>query len=60
MLFLFVPQESWDLQLRMFGYVILRISEKLQLLFASYEIFHLSLSLDRGGFGGWNADQAKC
>ena len=53
MLFLFVPQESWDLQLRMFSYItggFLRIFGYI-LQVIKYSI---SVPLDRGGFGGWN------
>ena len=53
MLFLFVPQESWDLQLRMFGYITYGFPRifgyGLQVI--KYSIL---VPLDRGGFGGWN------
>ena len=52
-MFLFVPQESWDLQLRMFGYItcgFLRIfGYVLQVI-----KYSISVPLDQGGFGGWN------
>ena len=53
MLFLFVPQESWDLQLRMFGYITSGFPRILGyvLQFIKYSI---SVPLDRGGFCGWN------
>ena len=53
MLFLFVPQESWGLQLQMFGY----ITRGFPRIFGSVlQVIKYSISvpLDRGGFGGWN------
>ena len=59
MLFLFVPQESWDLQLLMFGYITCgfpRIfGHVLQVI--KYSIL---VPLDRGGFGGWNLMLTCC
>ena len=53
MLFLFVPQESWDLQLLMFGYITCGFPR----IFGSVlQVIKYSISVppDRGGFGGWN------
>ena len=53
MLFLFVPQESWDLQLRMFGYVTCGFPRIFGYVLQVIK-YSISVSLDRGGFGGWN------
>ena len=53
MLFLFVPQESWDLQLRMFGYITCGFPRIFGYVLQVIKYFN-SVPLDRGGFGGWN------
>ena len=53
MLFLFVPQESWDLQLRMFGYITCGFPRIFGYVLQVIQYFN-SVPLDRGGFGGWN------
>ena len=53
MLFLFVPQESWDLQLRMFGYITCGFPRIFGYVLQVIK-YSISVSLDRGGFGGWN------
>ena len=53
MLFLFGPQESWDLQLRMFSYITRRF---LRIFGCVLQVIKYSISvpLNWGGFGGWN------
>ena len=53
MLFLFVPQESWDLQLRMFGYITCGFPRIFGYVLQVIK-YSISVPLDRGGFGGWN------
>ena len=53
MLFLFVPQESWDLQLRMFGYVTRGFPTIFGYVLQAMDYF-IPVPLDRGGFGEWN------
>ena len=53
MLFLFVPQESWDLQLRMFGYITCGFPRIFGYVLQVIK-YSVSVPLDRGGFGGWN------
>ena len=53
MLFLFVPQESWDLQLRMFGYITCGFPRIFGYVLQVIK-YSTSVPLDRGGFGGWN------
>ena len=53
MLFLFVPQESWDLQLRMFGYITCGFPRIFGYVLQGIK-YSISVPLDRGGFGGWN------
>ena len=53
MLFLFVPQESWDLQLRMFGYITGGFPRIFGYVLQVIK-YSISVPLDRGGFGGWN------
>ena len=53
MLFLFVPQESWDLQLRMFGYITCGFPRIFGYVLQVIK-YSISIPLDRGGFGGWN------
>ena len=53
MLFLFVPQESWDLQLRMFGYIT-RGFPRIFGYFLQVIKYTILVPLERGGFGGWN------
>ena len=53
MLFLFVPQESWDLQLRMFGYISCGFPRIFGYVFQVIK-YSISVPLDRGGLGGWN------
>ena len=52
MLFLFVPQESWDLQLRMFGYITCGFPRIFGYVLQVIK-YSISVPLDRGGFG-WN------
>ena len=53
MLFLFVPQESWDLQLRMFGYITCGFPRIFGYVLQVIK-YSISVPLDRGGCGGWN------
>ena len=53
MLFLFVPQESWDLQLLMFGYITCGFPRIFGYVLQVIK-YSISFPLDRGGFGGWN------
>ena len=53
MLFLFVPQESWDLQLRVFGYITYGLPRIFGYVLKVIK-YSISVPLDRGGFGGWN------
>ena len=53
MLFLFVPQESWDLQLRKFGYITCGFPRIFGYVLQVIK-YSISVPLDRGGFGGWN------
>ena len=53
MLFLFVPQESWDLQLLMFGYITCGFPRIFGYVLQVIK-YSISVPLDRGGFGGWN------
>ena len=53
MLFLFVPQESWDLQLRMFGYITGGFPRIFDYVLQVIK-YSIPVPLDRGGFGGWN------
>ena len=53
MLFLFVPQESWDLQLQMFGYITGRFPRIFGYVLQVIK-YSISVPLDRGSFGGWN------
>ena len=53
MLFLFVPQESWDLQLWMFGYITCGFPRIFGYVLQVIK-YSISIPLDRGGFGGWN------
>ena len=53
MLFLFVPQESWDLQLWMFGYITCGFPRIFGYVLQVIK-YSVSVPLDRGGFGGWN------
>ena len=53
MLFLFVPQESWDLQLRMFGYITCGFPRIFGYVLQVLK-YSISVPLDRGGLGGWN------
>ena len=53
MLFLFVPQESWDLQLLMFGYITRGFPRIFGYVLQVIK-YSISVPLDRGGFGGWN------
>ena len=53
MLFLFVPQESWDLQLRMFGYITCGFPRIFGYVLQVIK-YSISVPLDRGGFGEWN------
>ena len=53
MLFLFVPQESWDLQLRMFGYITCGFPRIFGYILQVIK-YSISVPLDWGGFGGWN------
>ena len=53
MLFLFVPQESWDLQLWMFGYITRGFPRIFGYVLQVIK-YSISVPLDRGGFGGWN------
>ena len=53
MLFLFPPQESWDLQLRMFGYITCEFPRILGYVLQVIK-YSISVPLDRGGFGEWN------
>ena len=57
MLFLFVPQESWDLQLWMFGYITRGFPRIFGYVLQVIK-YSISVPLDRGGFGGWNADHS--
>ena len=52
-LFLFVPQESWDLQLLMFGYITYGFPRIFGYVLQVIK-YSISVPLDRGGFGGWN------
>ena len=52
-LFLFVPQESWDLQLWMFGYITRGFPRIFGYVLQVVK-YSTSVPLDRGGFGGWN------
>ena len=51
MLFLFVPQESWDLQLRMFGYITYGFPRIFGYVLQVIK-YSISVPLDRGGFVG--------
>ena len=53
MLFLFVPKESWDLQLWMFGYITRGFPRIFGYVLQVIK-YSISVPLDRGGFGGWN------
>ena len=53
MLFLFVPQESWDLQLWMFGYITCGFPRIFGYVLQVIK-YSIPVPLDRGGFGGWN------
>ena len=53
MLFLLVPQDSWDLQLRMFGYITYGFPRIFGYVLQVIK-YSISVPLDRGGFGGWN------
>ena len=53
MLFLFVPQELWDLKLRMFGYITCGFPRIFGYVLQVIK-YSISVPLDRGGFGGWN------
>ena len=53
MLFLFVPQESWDLQLLMFGYITCGFQRIFGYVLQVIK-YSISVPLDRGSFGGWN------
>ena len=53
MLFLFFPQESWDLQLWMFGYITCGFPRIFGYVLQVIK-YSISVPLDRGGFGGWN------
>ena len=53
MLFLFVPQESRDLQLWMFGYITRGFPRIFGYALQVIK-YSISVPLDRGGFGGWN------
>ena len=53
MLFLFVPQESWDLQLLMFGYITCGFPRIFGYVLQVIK-YSISVPLDRGSFGGWN------
>ena len=53
MLFLFVPQESWDLQFLMFGYITCGFPRIFGYVLQVIK-YSISVPLDRGGFGGWN------
>ena len=53
MLLLFVPQELWDLQLRMFGYVTRRFPRIFGYVLQAI-IYSIPVPLHRGGSSGWN------
>ena len=53
MLFLFVPQESWDLQLQMLGYITCGFPRIFGYVLQVIK-YSISVPLDQGGFGGWN------
>ena len=53
LLFLFVPQESWDWQLRMFGYITREFPRIFGYVLQVIK-YSISVPLDRGGFDGWN------
>ena len=59
MLFLFVPQESWDLQLRMFGYITRGFPRIFGYVLQVIK-YSISVPLDRGGFGGWTVAMDRC
>ena len=50
---LFVVQESWDLQLRMFGYVTREFARIFGYVLQAIN-YSIPVPLDRGGSGGWN------
>ena len=58
MLFLFVPQESWDLQLRMFGYITCGFPRIFGYILQVIK-YSISVPLDRGGSNADHADQSR-